>query len=200
MKKNYFLFIVFILFAINMSAQTITITGACGVGEGIDYVNGTYTASANINGKPSYTHGVFLISWSGTRWEVANTSLSSIAIINYTDTPTPPATTLSPWSPVPPNCLVPGIFSGDGTTTSILGISESQLKNTRIILYPNPSTNFVKISGLKKEENYSLYNTLGKVLLNGIISNNSKIDIKYLASGLYYLKLNNGNTIKFIKH
>ncbi|WP_452218662.1 T9SS type A sorting domain-containing protein [Lacinutrix undariae] len=79
-----------------------------------------------------------------------------------------------------------------------LGSDEFFLDNNPII-YPNPSKNFIQISGLKKNEKYTIYNIIGTQIKNGMVTNNDKIDIQSQPNGLYFLKFENGNTIKFIK-
>lgn len=71
--------------------------------------------------------------------------------------------------------------------------------NNVIKIYPNPSNDFIKISGLKKSEKYIIYNLLGNAISNGIISNNEKVNIQNMSDGMYFFKFENGNTIKFIK-
>jgi hypothetical protein len=68
-----------------------------------------------------------------------------------------------------------------------------------IKLFPNPSNNFISISGLKDKEEYNIYSVTGKKILSGSIFNNDKIDIQMLTHGLYFLNFENGNTLKFIK-
>ena len=76
---------------------------------------------------------------------------------------------------------------------------EEQNINLSITLFPNPSNEFVQISGLSKTANFRIHNILGAKVNIGIISDKEKIDIQNLTSGLYFLKFDNGNTIKFIK-
>jgi hypothetical protein len=66
-------------------------------------------------------------------------------------------------------------------------------------IYPNPTSDFIKISGLNNIENYTIYNVLGVEIKKGIVSNNEKIDIKNLTNGLYFLQFKIENTLKFIK-
>lgn len=66
-------------------------------------------------------------------------------------------------------------------------------------LFPNPSQDFVQISGLTKTENYGIFNILGKEVTNGSISGDEKIDIKNLTNGSYFLKFKDGKAFKFIK-
>nr|WP_315202784.1 ubiquitin-like protein [uncultured Flavobacterium sp.] len=68
-----------------------------------------------------------------------------------------------------------------------------------VAIYPNPSYEFIQISGLTNTENYKIYNVLGEEVLNGEISESKKIDIKNLRQGVYFLKFERGNTFKFIK-
>lgn len=87
---------------------------------------------------------------------------------------------------------VPNAFSGN-----TLFIENFQFDIIKI--YPNPASNVIKITGLKETNNFSIYNVLGSKLNSGIISANENINIENLTNGLYFLKFENGNTIKFIK-
>ena len=84
-------------------------------------------------------------------------------------------------------------------TDSTLGILDIELDSNKINLYPNPSSRYIQITGLTKRENYIIYNSIGNVVINKTIFNNGKIEIKNLTDGLYFLKFDNGNTLKFIK-
>lgn len=79
-----------------------------------------------------------------------------------------------------------------------LNTDEFSLDNNPII-YPNPSKNFIQVSGLKKNEQYSIFNMTGTQIKNGIVTDNDKIDISNWSNGLYLLKFKNGKTLKFIK-
>lgn len=91
-----------------------------------------------------------------------------------------------------------GGFSYERSTEQSLGINEIELENT-IKLFPNPSTEFIKVSGLTENESFTIFNILGAEIKSGIISNNEQIEIRNLKNGLYFLKFINGNIIKFIK-
>ncbi len=69
----------------------------------------------------------------------------------------------------------------------------------KIKTYPNPATNYISLSGLAQSENYAIYNMQGKQVLRGIVSNNNKIEVKFLNNDMYLLKLENYEIIKFIK-
>lgn len=81
---------------------------------------------------------------------------------------------------------------------SILGVNNIELTN-ELYIYPNPTSDFIEISSLTKTENYTIYDILGTKIRTGIISNNEKINIQNLTNGLYYIKLKNGKSLKFIK-
>jgi len=85
------------------------------------------------------------------------------------------------------------------TDSSTLGVDDVELNNNKLNLKPNPSNNFIKISGLTKPQNYTVYNILGAKIINGVVSNKEKINIQNLKNGLYYLKFKNGDNLKFIK-
>ncbi|EGV43581.1 T9SS type A sorting domain-containing protein [Bizionia argentinensis JUB59] len=82
---------------------------------------------------------------------------------------------------------------------NILGITTHIETVTQLNLYPNPSNEYIIISGLNKSENYVIYNTIGTEIGNGIISKQENINIQNLTNGLYFLKLKNGSTFKFLK-
>ena len=82
---------------------------------------------------------------------------------------------------------------------SILGVDDVYTKASSLNLYPSPSSDFIQVSGLTATENYSIYNVLGNEVGSGSVFANKKIEVANLANGIYFLKLEKGNTIKFIK-
>lgn len=82
---------------------------------------------------------------------------------------------------------------------STLSTNDVELTINKFKIHPNPSSNFIKISGLNEHINYKIFNVLGAEIKNGIISENKQIDIRSLTNGLYFLKFENGNTLKFLK-
>lgn len=91
-----------------------------------------------------------------------------------------------------------GGFSYERSTAPL--VSTEVIENNGLVkLFPNPAAGYIQLSGLKSNENFTIYNLLGTPVLIGIITNNKKIDIKNFPSGLYFMKLQNGNTIKFLK-
>lgn len=86
-----------------------------------------------------------------------------------------------------------------GTENNVLGTNEISSSLTEFFIYPNPSSEFIQISSLNTQKSYKIYNILGAEIKNGFISSNEQIDIREFTNGLFFLKFDNGNTIKFIK-
>ncbi|MDO7173571.1 T9SS type A sorting domain-containing protein [Mariniflexile sp. AS56] len=93
-----------------------------------------------------------------------------------------------------------GVFYGNLSTidTSTQSNIDVSLK-TRIKTYPNPSTSYISLSGLMDTKNYIIYSMTGKELARGTVSYNNKIDVRFLENGMYLLKLDDLDIIKFIK-
>jgi len=91
-----------------------------------------------------------------------------------------------------------GGFSYERSTDQSLSVNDFETYNS-IQLFPNPSTHYIQLSNLKNKENYSIYNILGTEINKGTISAHEQIDINELTNGLYFLKIENGSTFKFIK-
>ena len=72
-------------------------------------------------------------------------------------------------------------------------------EKTSVNIFPNPSSNFLKITGVSQLENFTIYNIIGSEIINGSLSNNDKIDISQLKKGVYFFKIIGGQTIKFSK-
>ena len=91
-----------------------------------------------------------------------------------------------------------GGFSYERSTDQTLSFDEFKTIG-KLKLFPNPASEYIYISGLQSHADYTIYNLSGSSFLNGSISNNERIDIKNFPAGLYFLKLFNENTIKFVK-
>lgn len=78
-------------------------------------------------------------------------------------------------------------------------LNTNKFEMRSIKLFPNPSTDFIELSGLIKAEKITIYSILGAKVLEDIIDVNEKINIQNLSNGSYILRFENGNTLKFIK-
>lgn len=81
-----------------------------------------------------------------------------------------------------------------GTLAS--GVVQAQPKP---VLYPNPATNSMSLTNLTQPTTYRIHNILGVTIKEGTVSNNEQIAIGALGKGLYFLKLENGTALRFIK-
>jgi hypothetical protein len=81
---------------------------------------------------------------------------------------------------------------------NLLNTTTFQNKNS-LFVYPNPAQDFIAISGVTTEQKYTLFSVLGVKISSGTSTNNQKIDIQNLSNGIYFLKMDNGMTIKFCK-
>ena len=79
-----------------------------------------------------------------------------------------------------------------------LSVPDDELNNL-IKVHPNPSNGMIKFSGIQKRESFKIFNLSGKEVYYGSVSVNESLNVWNLKNGLYFLKFDNGNTVKFIK-
>lgn len=72
-------------------------------------------------------------------------------------------------------------------------------KDASIRVFPNPSSDYIQVTGLSQPEKYTVYTMLGTEVKSGLVAEGEKINIQSLANGIYFMKLNNGQTLKFVK-
>jgi hypothetical protein len=90
-----------------------------------------------------------------------------------------------------------GGFSYERSTDPNLSIVDYEMP--KLSLYPNPSTSFLRISGLKATEPYCIYSVLGVKTQSGIITENQEIDVNGLQTGIYMLQVSN-TALPFVKN
>lgn len=71
----------------------------------------------------------------------------------------------------------------------------------QLSIYPNPSTDRIKVSmpDNSLQEIFDIHDIKGKTLMHGAIKHGQTIDISHLPKGIYYLKLANGFSEKIVK-
>lgn len=83
-----------------------------------------------------------------------------------------------------------------------LGNEDLELAND-FLVYPNPVKSEFRIkSNTDSRKSMAIINMLGKTVYNRLIQNNESIDISHLSSGVYFLKIEEGNkftTQKLVK-
>ena len=94
-----------------------------------------------------------------------------------------------------------------GTTDNFFNgiLSVSGFNSEAIYIYPNPSPDTIKINSTSLPESYTIYNALGQVVKQSMISfeKDRTIDVKALSKGLYFIELKKENasqTLRFIKN
>jgi hypothetical protein len=85
-------------------------------------------------------------------------------------------------------------------TSPVFGVAENQVGNSKLVLSPNPSNDFVQVSGLRDASNYIIYNSIGNEVNKGTIANNQKVNVTNLQTGVYFIRFADGNAIKFVKN
>lgn len=85
------------------------------------------------------------------------------------------------------------------TFSTTLGTTTFEENSNNLVLYPNPSSDVIKIES-NVEENLvvKIYSLTGQLVHQGNYQSNENIDVLNLASGLYLVQVN-GLTIKFSK-
>ena len=81
-------------------------------------------------------------------------------------------------------------------------LSTNNFELSQIRLYPNPALNVlnVNINPDLINQPYSIIDGLGRVVLNGKLNDvENTINVEQLSKGIYYLKLSNNKSSKFIK-
>jgi hypothetical protein len=82
---------------------------------------------------------------------------------------------------------------------SSLSVNTNSTLNQSLAVYPNPATNAIKIANSTTTQGYEIFNVLGAKIKEGTIEQNEFINIQNFSKGLYIIRLNNGNSLKFIK-
>lgn len=77
-------------------------------------------------------------------------------------------------------------------------IDESSINNS-ISIYPNPANEQIHLEGLVEESEISLYNAFGVCVKTLTLNGNEEIAIDDLAAGLYLLRINKKQAVKFLK-
>jgi len=84
-----------------------------------------------------------------------------------------------------------------GKESSTLGTEDNKLYKNQFSIYPNPTSNTINIEGNSDVDSVVIFDLNAKVLMQNQGSKN--IDVSPLAAGTYVIRINNKETIKFIK-
>ncbi|QNM84296.1 T9SS type A sorting domain-containing protein [Polaribacter pectinis] len=85
------------------------------------------------------------------------------------------------------------------TTYGNLSVGEIE-SEANIRITPNPALNSLEITNILTSYKYTIYSITGKQICTGrIFPSETQVNINQLNNGMYFLKLDTGNVIKFIK-
>ncbi len=82
-----------------------------------------------------------------------------------------------------------------GNSLSVEDLSGSR----KIEIYPNPTSNDITIANLKTRQGYVIYNIIGEKVMEGNIVEMERINVRKLKGGMYFIKFENGASVKLIK-
>jgi hypothetical protein len=91
-----------------------------------------------------------------------------------------------------------GGFSYSRSTQNGASVKEA-ISYPEISVYPNPANNEIKLSGIYTSTEYSVFNILGSEVLKGHAVSNQGISIENLIPGVYFIKLEDGPSLRFVK-
>lgn len=78
-------------------------------------------------------------------------------------------------------------------------LSIEEFTRDRITLFPNPSSNYLEATGINQNLSYIIYALNGRIVTNGIIKSHHRINIQSLTPGIYFLRINTLESLRFIK-
>ncbi len=73
-------------------------------------------------------------------------------------------------------------------------IIKNQMIKSDIIVFPNPSTDFITISGANSDSQITITNNINEVVIQKMVTDEEKIDISGLVDGVYTIIINNNST------
>ena len=100
-------------------------------------------------------------------------------------------------NPIDLSTGTPNIGACNAKNGEILAISDNEIDEKSIRIYPNPTNYFINILNLKEESMIEVFNTQGQILIQRRAKTN--IDISMLENGIYFIKTENNKAIPFIK-
>jgi len=90
-----------------------------------------------------------------------------------------------------------GTISALASPCSNVHVSNSVKES--LTLYPNPANLTLQIKGLGKASEFIINNHLGQKVSRGTLLQDQYLNVRSLASGLYFIQLDTGQTFKFLK-
>jgi len=181
MKKNYYLFLLVTLLSFNqISAEPCPDSAV--VNGGGNKITLSYNTPINCAGLPAS-----ITTSGGAVWSLSNCIVSQNTAFYGLDSGTPP--------PVGGTFTIDtGFDTSCSYSDSVLPISDFELLNASLSVYPNPlmKNNILNLSfALNTSAKIYIYNVTGKLALSDEINNaeSKQINTTTLTNGMYFLKL-----------
>jgi len=157
--------------------------------------NGYLIIWADENGSEAGLHASFKLNGSGEQLALYDsTSSTVIDEVIFGAIPTDMGYARVPNGTGPFVVQEPTFNLNNEASTNIF----ENLEKNDFVLFPNPVANTIFIINSDKKINtLSIYSIFGQELITK--NNTNKMDVSHLKSGMYFVKTNNNQTIKFIK-
>jgi len=84
----------------------------------------------------------------------------------------------------------------------INGLPETENRQS-FSVFPNPTNNYLNVSGFEVNSNYRIYDTTGRKVLQGEVDTSNTVDLQSLANGIYYIEVkmvDMKTVMKFVKN
>ncbi len=92
-----------------------------------------------------------------------------------------------------------GGFAYKRSTNNATTSSKKKISQEKISIFPNPCTDYIQAAGLNQDQYYEIFDVIGSKMAQGSLEKNKIIEIKDLKKGIYFLRLENGESIRFMK-
>lgn len=92
--------------------------------------------------------------------------------------------------------------NSDCSTVGVLGLNTSDIAESKISIFPNPTQDYLNFSNNEILDNVTIYDLNGRDI-EAYQKVSKGIDVSFLENGIYLIKINANNqtqTLKFIKH
>ena len=185
--KNYILAI-FILISTSSLAQIDVNLSGCGT-ETFTVV-GTDGTGRNIYNNGS---GTFAIQWNNTasKWEVVQLPSTVWFTNSFASSPNPPCFGTGTWITGDTICGNIDATTGDCQTILTTGLDVAY-NNSRINIYPNPSSGIFNFEGMLIGNTIEIFNVLGKLVAVYYSEKSlSTIDMNGIERGVYFYSIKN---------
>ena len=93
-------------------------------------------------------------------------------------------------------------LTGSSSNWGGVPLSTATFTHAGVHVYPNPSSDFVSVSGLNAAAAIKIIDMTGRIVSDSQYptAEQARIDVSYLNSGVYFMVINNDQNIRFVKN